>query len=187
MPPRPGRLWSAARPRAISEPSGDRDWFAVTLEAGKLYRFDLMGWSTGDGTLGAPYLRGIYDANGDQHEGTTDWGGGEGSNSRVYFRPDGGATYYVSAGGYGDDDGTYTLAVSDATDDYADDSTTTGTVVVGGSATGTIEYNGDTRLVCGDPWRRARSIGSTWRRGGPAAAARCATRICAASTMPTAN
>ena len=129
------------------EPAGDRDWFAVTLEAGKLYRFDLKGVSTGDGTLDAPYLRGIYDANGDRHEGTTDWGGGEDYNSRVYFRPDEGATYYVSAGGYGNDVGTYTLAVSDATDDYADayadDSTTTGTVVVGGSATGTIEYNGD--------------------------------------------
>ena len=129
------------------EPSGDTDWFAVTLEAGKLYRFDLKGSGTGDGTLNAPYLRGIYDANGDQHEGTTDYNGGENYNSRVYFRPDEDATYYVSAGGYSNDVGTYTLAVSDATDDYADayadDSTTTGTVVVGGSATGTIEYNGD--------------------------------------------
>ena len=98
--------------------------------------------------MGVPYLRGIYDANGDQHEGTTDvGGGGSDSNSRVHFRPDEDGTYYVSAGGYSDAVGTYTLAVSDATDDYADDyaddSTTTGTVVVGGSATGTIEYNGD--------------------------------------------
>ena len=126
----------------------DRDWFAVELEAGKLYRFDLTGWSPGDNTLGVPYLRGIYDANGDQHEGTTDvGGGGSDSNSRVHFRPDEDATYYVSAGGYSNAVGTYTLAVSDATDDYADDyaddSTTTGTVVVGDSATGTIEYNGD--------------------------------------------
>ena len=127
---------------------GDQDWFAVTLEAGKLYRFDLTGWSPGDNTLGVPYLRGIYDANGVQHEGTTDvGGGGSDSNSRVHFRPDEDATYYVSAGGYSNAVGTYTLAVSDATDDYADDyaddSTTTGTVVVGDSATGTIEYNGD--------------------------------------------
>ena len=70
--------------------------------------------STGDGTLGAPYLRGIYDANGDQHEGTTDYIGGEGYNSRVYFRPDEDGTYYVSAGGHPDTSGTYTLAVSDA-------------------------------------------------------------------------
>ena len=35
--------------------------------------------------------------------------------------------------------GTYTLTVSDATDDYAADPTTTGRVVVGGSATGNID------------------------------------------------
>ena len=105
---------------------GDQDWFAVTLEAGKLYRFDLTGWSPGDNTLGVPYLRGIYDANGVQHEGTTDvGGGGSDSNSRVHFRPDEDATYYVSAGGYSNAVGTYTLAVSDATDDYADDYATT--------------------------------------------------------------
>ena len=93
------------------ETPGDRDWFAVELEAGKLYRFDMEGSSTGDGTLGVPYLRGIYDAGGDQHEGTTDWGGGEGENSRVYFTPDEDGTYYVSAGGYGRYEGTYTLTV----------------------------------------------------------------------------
>ena len=50
----------------------------------------------------------------------------------------------VSAGGYSNAVGTYTLAVSDATDlrgRLRGRSTTTGTVVVGGSATGTIEYN----------------------------------------------
>ena len=127
--------------------NGDRDWFAVTLEAGKLYRFDLKGWSTGDGTLGDPYLRGIYDANGELIDGTSDDDGGVGRNSRVYFTPDEGATYYVSAGAFLRDVGTYTLAVNDVTDDYADDyaddSTTTGTVVVGGSATGNIAPPGD--------------------------------------------
>ena len=125
------------------ETPGDRDWFAVELEAGKLYRFDLEGSSTGDGTLGVPYLRGIYDANGEQHEGTTDWGGGVGFNSRVYFTPDEDGTYYVSAGGYGRYQGTYTLTVSETSDDYAADSATTGTVVPDGSATGDVEYHGD--------------------------------------------
>ena len=77
---------------------GDRDWFAVDLEAGKTYRFDLEGWSTGGGTLDDPYLRGIYDANGDRIDGTTNDDGGSGRNSRVYFTPDESATYYVSAG-----------------------------------------------------------------------------------------
>ena len=83
------------------EYNGDTDWFAVTLEAGKLYRFDLKGSGTGDGTLDDTYLRGIYDANGDQIDGTTNYDGGVNRNSRVYFRPDEGATYYVSAGAHG--------------------------------------------------------------------------------------
>ena len=138
-----GRVVVGGSATGSIEPAGDRDWFAVTLEAGKLYRFDLKGWSTGDGTLGDPYLRGIYDANGELIDGTSDDDGGVGRNSRVHFRPDEGATYYVSAGAFLRDVGTYTLAVSDATDDYADDSTTTGTVVVGGSATGNIDPPGD--------------------------------------------
>ena len=128
------------------EYDGDTDWFAVTLEAGTLYRFDLEGSGTGGGTLGDPYLRGIYDANGELIDGTTNYDSGAGRNSRVYFTPDEGATYYVSAGAFLRDVGTYTLAVtevSDYTDDYAADRTTTGTVVVGGSATGNIEPPGD--------------------------------------------
>ena len=38
----------------------DRDWFKVTLEAGKTYRFDLEGSSTSQGTLRDPYLAGTY-------------------------------------------------------------------------------------------------------------------------------
>ena len=126
--------------------SGDRDWFAVDLEADKMYRFDLEGSPTGNGTLRDPYLRGIYDANGDRIDGTSDWSSGVGLNSRVFFTPDEGATYYISAGSNRYHIGTYTLTVTDVTgypDDYAADATTTGTVVVGGSATGDVEYRGD--------------------------------------------
>ena len=42
----------------------DRDWFAVTLEASKTYRFDLEGSPTNQGTLEDPYLHGIYDSGG---------------------------------------------------------------------------------------------------------------------------
>ena len=87
------------------DPPGDRDWFAVDLEAGKTYRFDLEGSWTDGGTLRNPYLRGIYDANGDRIDGTTNDDGGWGRNSRVYFTPDEDATYYVSAGAYGNHPG----------------------------------------------------------------------------------
>ena len=84
-----------------------------TLEADKAYRFDLEGSPTGGGTLYDPYLRGIYDEDGDRIESTTDDDGGVGRNSRVYFTPDEGATYYVSAGAYGNHVGTYTLSVEE--------------------------------------------------------------------------
>ena len=43
---------------------GDRDWFAVDLQAFYTYRIELKGADTEDGTLSDPYLRGIHDANG---------------------------------------------------------------------------------------------------------------------------
>ena len=139
--------------------NGDRDWFTVDLEAGKPYRFDLKGSLTDDGTLHDPYLRGIYDEDGELIAGTTNDDGGRVHNSRVYFTPDEDATYYVSAGAGRSDVGTYRLKVTDLSDDdYAADSTTTGTVVVGGSATGNLEYIGDTdwfavTLEAGQPYR----------------------------------
>ena len=124
----------------------DKDWFAVELEAGKTYRFDLKGRWTGDGTLGDPYLRGIYDEEGDWIDGTENDDSHQTYNSQVYFTPDEGATYYVSASGYGFSRGTYKLEVTEITgdsDDYTADLATTGRVAVGGSATGNIEPPGD--------------------------------------------
>ena len=126
--------------------SGDRDWFAVILEAGKVYRIDLEGWDARAGTLGDPYLRGVHDGDGDLIGGTTDNNGGAGKNSRVFFTAadaDADATYYVSAGVYGSAVGTYTLSVTEGVDDYAADTATTGTVMVGSTATGEIETSGD--------------------------------------------
>ena len=125
--------------------SGDRDWFAVDLEAGKTYRFDLKGTATGDGTLAGPYLRGIHDADGDRIRNTSDDNSGLGSNSRVFFTPSQAGAYYVAADGFQSHTGTYTLAVTEVTDDYAAEPApaTTGTVAVGGSARGTIDTPGD--------------------------------------------
>ncbi len=126
------------------EYNADTDWFAVTLEAGKLYRFGQEGSGTGAGTLRDTFLRGIYDANGELIDGTTNDNGGVSYDTRVFFSPEEDATYYVSAGGYSNRTGTYTLRVTEIPDDYAADLATTGTVVVDGSATGHVEYRGDT-------------------------------------------
>ena len=127
-------------------PGGDRDWFAVTLEAGRTYRIDLEGWATDDGTLSDPYLRGIYAADGTFIPGTTDDNSGVGDNSRVTFTADADAVYYVAAGAYSANyAGTYTVSVADVTDDFRDDFTAgaPGAVAVGGSATGRIDYDDD--------------------------------------------
>ena len=75
--------------------SGDRDWFAVELEAGQEYRFDLEGQETGRGSLRDPYLRGIFDANGNLVPGTGNDDGGAGYNAQVEFTPEEAGTYYV--------------------------------------------------------------------------------------------
>ena len=50
--------------------TGDRDWFAVTLVAGRTCRIDLEGSHNSAGTLRDPYLHGIHDANGTLIDGT---------------------------------------------------------------------------------------------------------------------
>ena len=125
--------------------AGDEDWFAVELVAGRTYVFDLQGSPTGDGTLTDPYLRGIHDTDGNLISGTTNDDGGAGRNSRVTFTPTENGTYYVAAGAYRTEEGTYLLAVTQTGtgDDLPADTTTPGTVAVGGSARGTIETGGD--------------------------------------------
>ncbi len=134
------------------EAARDRDWFAVTLEAGTTYVVDLKGRKTGDGTLRDPYLFGIHDADGARLAGTRDDNGGAGRNSRLTFTPDESGTYHVAAGAKKKLEGTYTLSVTEVTvdevaadpaDDYAADTGTGGAVAVGGSATGEIEAAGD--------------------------------------------
>ena len=137
---------------------GDRDWFAVALEADKTYRIDLEGSRTGAGTLRDPYLHGVHDANGNRISGTTNDDGGAGDNSRVFFTAPASTTYYVAAGGNGQSQGTYTLSVRELPDDFVAGTGTTGTVMVGGTATGKVEFFGDT-----DWFAVALAAGTTYR------------------------
>ena len=130
------------------EVSGDRDWFAVTLEADKTYAFDLKGRRSGDGTLADPYLRGIHDEAGALISGTKDDDSGDSGNSHLEFTPAEAGTYYVAAGAADEGRGTYRLEVSEAgterpNDDYAADTGTRGTAAMDGSVTGEIEVGGD--------------------------------------------
>ena len=94
------------------ETRGDIDWFEVTLQAGRTYRFDLEGSPTGAGTLADPNLLGIYDNLGDLIADTDNDDGGTRLNSRLYFTASRYGTYHVAAGailqaGKGYDTGSY--------------------------------------------------------------------------------
>ena len=140
------------------ERAGDRDWFAVELVAGRHYRIDLEGSPTGQGTLVDPYLRGIYRADGSLPRDTDNNDGGDWLNSRVYIIPTKSGTYFIAAGAAAEHTGTYRLSVQEITDDYPADMGSAGTVAVGGSATGTVDYAGDedwfaVELVAGRQYR----------------------------------
>ena len=96
----------------IIESAGDEDWFAVELRKQAEPTTSVCGGRpTYDGTLTNPYLDGVHDANGNFIANASDDDGGEGLNSRVAFTPTADGTYYVAAGAYGDEVGTYELTI----------------------------------------------------------------------------
>lgn len=117
--------------------SGDQDWFQTTLTAGHQYYIDLVGGSLSDTVVA------LYNSSGTFI--TSDDDGGSGLNSRIIYTATTTGTYYVSARGFGSNTGTYTAYVRE--DDYRNEVSdaigTYGTIVPTGSATGTINYNGD--------------------------------------------
>lgn len=127
--------------------SGDRDWFAVELVGGTRYDVNLKGSVTNDGTLRDPKIYGIHDSEGTRLEKTANDDGGTRLNAlKTFLAPESG-TYYISAGSYegvnATPEGTYTLKVTETVDDYADDTTTTGEVTVGGTAQGKAQFAQD--------------------------------------------
>ncbi len=145
-----GRVTASATGRI--EAANDQDLFQVRMEAGATYQIDLEG--SGTWALSNPFLRGIYDRDGNLIAGSADDDSGPGQNSRVTFTVTESATYYLAAGANGDDTGTYTLTVTHisrsvppapdgVSDDFASTTATTGSVTVGGSATGEIDFASD--------------------------------------------
>ena len=90
---------------------GDVDFFAVDLDAGKTYQFDLEGADTSRGTMEDPYLA-LYDGSLTQIENNDD--SSANSNSRIVYTATATGTYYLEAAeSTGVSTGTYTLSVSD--------------------------------------------------------------------------
>lgn len=104
------------------------DLYALDLQAGQTYRFDLEGAATGAGDLRDPFIRGLYTASGQRLDRSWDDDSGSGNNSQVIIEVDTSATYYLAAGAYGRTTGSYTVRAEAiaAIDDYAADKTTQG-------------------------------------------------------------
>jgi serralysin len=89
--------------------AGDRDWVAVTLEAGETYTISVSGSPSGSGTLTDAYLR-FYDSDGNLIALNDD--GGTGTDSELTYTATTSGTYYISAGGFSDfRAGTYEVTV----------------------------------------------------------------------------
>ena len=93
----------------LIESAGDRDWVAITLQAGTTYDIDLLASPSGAGTLSDP-ITAIYDSAGTYLAGNDD--GGEGTESYMSFTAESTGTYYVMARGYSATTGTYRLDVT---------------------------------------------------------------------------
>ncbi|EAR49954.1 possible secreted protease [Oceanicola granulosus HTCC2516] len=139
----------------------DRDWFAVKLEAGKNYELqvdsihraaDHPDYDTEFGNLRFP-VTALYDAAGNRLAQESYWNGPAFDSSRLGFTPEATGTYYFEVAtdrplwavleGY--PKGQYTVSLSDPiADDFAGDATTVGTLSEAETATGTIDFVGDT-------------------------------------------
>ncbi|MCA8932948.1 MAG: PPC domain-containing protein [Rhodospirillaceae bacterium] len=127
------------------ETGDDQDWFAVQLQPGMQVTIDLEGQPTNRGSLSDPLLR-VYDQYGSEVAANDD--GGDGFNSRLQFVAPGPGTYFLGAGSFGNNAGTYTLTVTGSAppppqDDYPATPQTTGRVNAPGATNGNLETGDD--------------------------------------------
>ena len=136
--------------RGELEISGDVDWYAVELDAGVEYWIHIKGkgreYVTGF-TVGNPALQGVYDSVGNMIPGTAADNGTVHYDSLLRFTPTETGTHYLAVTYSSSWDfpslGTYGVEYGRITDDFPANTTTTGTVDVGSSATGTIDLVGE--------------------------------------------
>jgi hypothetical protein len=120
------------------ERPGDRDWYRLEVEAGRIYVIELQGAATGSGTLPDPLLS-LFDATGallasNDDAATTD--------SRLAWLAAANSTLYVEAAAFGGDVGTFSLRARIA-DDVPGDAGTGAMLPIGGRVAGEIELADD--------------------------------------------
>ena len=131
------------------ETSGDIDGFAVSLQVGATYEISILGSNSNNGSLVDPSLVGIFS--------TGDFNGTPitsvqtlntqfvGDDSVSFFTPQTAGEYFIGVQDELGGTGTYTVAVDNIglSDDFAADIDTTGSIVPGGSAVGSIDFAQD--------------------------------------------
>ena len=140
-----GRLLAGQTTTGAIEAAGDTDWFAITLDAGQRYTFDLRSaGGTPESTLGDPLLA-LWNASSQILLADDNSGGG--AAARIAFTPSLSGTYYLDAQGNGGSRGAYALSASVSStpqaDDFSASSGTSGRAEAGRTASGQIEAGGD--------------------------------------------
>lgn len=87
----------------------DRDFYEVNLTNGVKYAISVQGSYTGQGTNTAPYINGIYDANGNYISAGNTYGG-LGNDSLLFYTAASTGTFYVDVGS--NYEGTYTIELT---------------------------------------------------------------------------
>ena len=106
------------------EVTNDTDWIKVTLTEDEEYVIHHRGSATDDGTLYNPHIDSIYGPDKSAISGTRDDNSGTGRNARVNFTATEDGVHYIAASwgaprygmtasGYKDTIGTYTVEVED--------------------------------------------------------------------------
>lgn len=128
----------------IGEP-GDVDWYAVGVQAGVQYQFE-MNFGSGSNPLNDPFLA-LFSASGQFI--TFDDDGGLGLQSQLIYTPDFTGLVYISAEAYdlGTDQGTYSLSLTAEgliSGDIPGDTSTNAIIPFNSSSSGLLEELGDT-------------------------------------------
>jgi len=112
----PGSVSVGGTATGVIETTDDEDRFAVTLEAGRMYRIEAKGADSGDGTLGNPQLYLLHYVGQLLFPGASDHDSGIGRNASLTYTPTADGTVYVVVSGDGGTNGTtgsYRVTVSD--------------------------------------------------------------------------
>ena len=154
------RVYKTALALTLGEPAQaaidayeyENDWYQVELAGGsqQTYWLELWGLGVSDNTLGRPYIRAIFGADGEVVFGDDS----AAHRARSFeLRPTTDRTYYIVVRGMPDlttgtdGTGTYTISITDTTPadggDLPADSTTTGRLTVGGTVMGEIDHARD--------------------------------------------